>query len=77
MDPVFLTPEQLQELTGYVQAAAQIRWLRKNGVQHYVRADGRPVVPLSALAPREAPAKARVGPHFDAIRATRAPRKPR
>ena len=77
MDPIFLAPEQLEELTGYVQPAAQIRWLRTNGVQHYVRADGRPVVPLSALDSREPPAKARVGPDFDAIRATRPPRKPR
>jgi hypothetical protein len=77
MDPLFLTPEQLQELTGYVQPAAQIRWLRKSGIQHYIRADGHPVVPLAALNPREPPAKARVGPDLDAIRTTRAPSKPR
>lgn len=46
---MFLTAEQLQELTGYRQAAAQVRWLQRNGITHYVRADGRPVVPASAL----------------------------
>jgi hypothetical protein len=74
VDPIFLTPEQLQELTGYVQPAAQIRWLRKSGIQHYVRADGHPAVPLAALDPRESPAKARFEPDFEAIRPSRKPR---
>lgn len=64
---MFLTPEQLQELTGYVQSRAQIRWLVKNGVPHYVRADGRPVVTVAAIEARrrESP---RTGPNFAAIR---------
>ena len=65
---MFLTPEQLQELTGYVQAAAQIRWLRKNGVQHFVRSDGKPRVHEDAVRPRQAGNVPR-GPNFDAIRA--------
>ncbi len=48
MSDLFLTPDQLHDLTGYVQAAAQIRWLRKNGIAHYVRADGRPMVTVAA-----------------------------
>lgn len=39
---MFLTAAQLEELTGYIQPAAQIRWLRKSGVAHYVRSDGKP-----------------------------------
>jgi hypothetical protein len=65
---MFLTPEQVADLTGYVQPAAQIRWLRKNGVQHYVRCDGRPRVPVSAIGPARQ-AEGPKGPNFDAIRA--------
>ena len=67
---MFLTPEQLETLTGLRQPAAQIRWLRRNGVRHYVRADGRPVVPASALAGQTQPPKA-AGPNFAALRAAR------
>ncbi len=45
---MFLTPEQLRELTGYQLAAYQIRWLQSRGVTHWVRADGKPVVPVGA-----------------------------
>lgn len=41
---MFLTDTQLQDLTGLRQGKAQIRWLQRNGVKHFVRADGRPVV---------------------------------
>jgi hypothetical protein len=68
MNSLFLSGEQLRELTGYVQPAAQIRWLRKNAVHHFVRADGRPRVPLAAIAPAPAKAEApRKGPNFDAL----------
>lgn len=49
LNPMFLNDEQLIELTGYVQPAAQIRWLRRNGLAHYVRADGHPKVAISTL----------------------------
>lgn len=63
---MFLTPQQVFELTGYTQKSAQVRWLRKNGVQHYVRADGRASVPVGAIGkPSDAPRK---GPNFDAVR---------
>lgn len=62
---ILLSPAQVEELTGYRQHAAQIRWLQRNGLQHYVRADGRPVVPECALS---APAPTRKGPNLDAIR---------
>jgi hypothetical protein len=60
-----LTSEQLEQLTGYRQKAAQVRWLQKNGVRHYVRADGHPNVPESAL---DAPMTTRNGPKLDAAR---------
>lgn len=62
---MFLSAEQLLELTGYIQPAAQIRWLQKNGVRHFVRADGHPVVQPSALEPQIAGRRAE--PKFEAI----------
>ena len=41
---LFLTPEELQELTGRKRASAQIRALRAIGVEHKIRPDGHPVV---------------------------------
>lgn len=70
MSELFLSVKDLQELTGYSQGAAQIRWLQKNGIQHTVRADGKPRVVPAALAPAPAPSKAR-GPNFDAVRVSR------
>lgn len=46
---MFLTADELRELTGYKVAAAQIRWLTRNGVRHWIAATGRPVVPRSAI----------------------------
>jgi hypothetical protein len=63
---VFLIPRQLYELTGYTQPAAQIRWLQRNGIRHFVRADGRPVVTKDALQERRAAVT--VEPTFTALR---------
>lgn len=60
-----LSDESLEQLTGYRQKAAQIRWLQQNGVRHYVRADGRAVVTETAL---DAPVANRRGPNLDAVR---------
>lgn len=46
---MFLTPDELRELTGYRTASAQIRWLTQNGVKHWIAATGRPVVPRAAI----------------------------
>lgn len=69
-DPMFLTVAQLQELTGYVQPAAQVRWLQKNGLRHFVRADGHPRVPAAAVTdpPAGRLTKAVFSPDFDAVR---------
>ena len=41
---MFLTADQLRELTGYVKPSKQIEWLTRNGVPHHINAAGRPVV---------------------------------
>jgi hypothetical protein len=41
---MFLTSDQLLELTGYRRPSAQVRALRRMGVEHWIRPDGRPVV---------------------------------
>lgn len=62
---MFLTQQQIQELTGYRRKCEQVRWLRKNGIRHYVRADGHPTVPANALeAPRQ---KVRAEPNLEAV----------
>jgi hypothetical protein len=44
MSTAYLDDDDLERLTGYVQSAAQIRWLDRNGVPHHVNARGKPVV---------------------------------
>lgn len=46
---MFLSRDQIAELTGYVRASKQLEWLRKNGIRHWVGRTGRPVVPCSAI----------------------------
>ncbi|MDY6498000.1 DUF4224 domain-containing protein, partial [Clostridioides difficile] len=46
---MFLTPDELQELTGYKIAKKQIGWLTRNGIKHWIAATGRPIVPRSAI----------------------------
>ena len=41
---MFLTTEQLYQLTGYKKPALQRRWLAGNGYSFDVRRDGKPVV---------------------------------
>ncbi len=47
----YLTADELRELSGYVMKSKQVAWLRKNGIHHYVRADGYAIVPRSAIEP--------------------------
>lgn len=66
---MFLEPRELEDLTGYVQAAAQVRWLRKNGVTHYVRADGQVRVPRSFFADPKTKAVIAIEPNYAALQA--------
>ncbi|THF64355.1 DUF4224 domain-containing protein [Pseudothauera rhizosphaerae] len=38
--PLFLTPDELRELTGRIRHGAQARALRGMGIEHRVRPDG-------------------------------------
>ena len=44
---MFLTPLEIQRLTGYTRPSAQIRWLRHHGWRFTVNALGDPVVALA------------------------------
>ena len=44
MLPIYLTIEELKEITGRVNATAQIKWLRSQGFTVLLRSDGRPLV---------------------------------
>lgn len=46
---MFLSQQQIIELTGYKLGAHQIRWLVKWDIPHFVGASGRPVVKESVL----------------------------
>lgn len=41
---MFLTPAELQKLTGYKRRASQLAWLRKRGVEPFVSAKGELLV---------------------------------
>jgi len=41
---MFLTTEELFQLTGLRRPSAQIRWLRSRQIRHYVNAVGHPVI---------------------------------
>jgi hypothetical protein len=44
---MFLTPQELQRLTGYARASAQIRWLCKNGWRFTVNGLKEPIVAVA------------------------------
>lgn len=47
---MFLTAAELEQLTGLRQGKAQIRWLQRNRISHFVRADGKPAVTHQAVS---------------------------
>lgn len=46
-----VSDKELYDLSGYMQPARQIKWLRKHGVRFFVSADGHPRVLRSDLEP--------------------------
>lgn len=44
-----LTDDERVVLTGYERPAYQVRWLIQNGIHHWKRKDGVPVVPRSSI----------------------------
>jgi hypothetical protein len=61
---MFLTQEQLCEMTGYRRYSGQRRWLQREGISFRIRADGRPVVLISDLTKAPPP---QAQPNFAAI----------
>jgi len=54
----FLTPEELNRLTGFKRYTCQVRKLREYGLRYFVAADGRPVVyrgEIETRTPRRGP----------------------
>lgn len=49
---MFLTTEEIKELTGRTLKHLQCEVLRKNGIPFFVNASGRPVVAVSAIEGR-------------------------
>lgn len=50
---MFLTSQELLELTGYKSAKRQAKWLSENGFRFECRADGRPIVLKQQLVERQ------------------------
>lgn len=62
-----MTRRQIKRLTGWAQKSKQVEWLRVNGVDHWVRADGYPSVPARVLSSIAAE-PTRTRPNFEALR---------
>lgn len=50
---MFLTRDQVQELTGTRVRAKQLAWLARQGILHWQNVAGRVVVPVSAIEGRK------------------------
>lgn len=68
MSDLFLTPEELETLTGYMRPSAQRRWLADQGITHRVNAIGNPVVLRSALETTTKERGKRTTPDLAALR---------
>ena len=65
---MFLTKEEIFELTGYKRLAAQCRWLADRGYRFEVNALGRPVVLASSVERRLQPrSSVSRQPNFEAL----------
>lgn len=49
MSALFLTSEEVSELTGAKIKKRQVEWLRRSGLRFWVNLAGRPIVPRSAI----------------------------
>jgi hypothetical protein len=67
---MFLTPEEIRELTGYQRHADQRAWLEKRGWKFEVNAAGRPIVLRTYASERlggDIEQKKTKGPNFSVI----------
>ena len=65
-DSIILSNEELAEITGRKRFRAQVRALRQMGIRHWVRPDGKPVVPVSEFEGKDRKDQ-EVTPDFDAL----------
>lgn len=68
---MFLTPEDLHELTGFVRPSKQIDWLTKQGIVFRIAGDGHPRVMtdhLRKVMGVAAPSKQKTAPDFSTLR---------
>ncbi len=70
---MFLTPEEIVELTDYKHAAKQIRWLCEHGYRLEVGASGRPKVLRSEIERRLGKTEKTTGkpPRLELLKKTR------
>lgn len=68
---MFLTSDDIEELTGYKNHAKQISWLARNGIKFLISQDGTPRVLLShineIMTNNSKPTRRRAEPNFDAL----------
>lgn len=73
--PLYLTPEELIELTGRKLVSLQIQWLTTKGWKHEVNAAGRPIVARSyfehRLGAAPNPNERRLRPNLAAVNSAR------
>ena len=66
---MFLSREELRQLTGYKRPAEQRRWLSENGYAFEVRGDGRPALLWEQVRARQSVSMRHraTGPNLDAL----------
>ncbi len=65
---MFLSKEDLEQMTGFKRPSRQRKWLDHNGYRFDVNAAGRPVVLMSAVEQKLGPTQnPRQTPNFDAL----------
>lgn len=62
---MFLTSEELRDLTGYVMPSAQMRWLDRNGWEYMVSGMNRPKVLRAFAEQRMGLASAKAATHTE------------
>jgi hypothetical protein len=68
MSDIWLSPEEVEELTDRFRWTAQCRALARMGVPFRPNAAGRPLVEREAVCSVPAKAKAKRGPNWDALK---------
>jgi hypothetical protein len=61
---MFMTPEEVADLTGYTKASAQIKWLQAEKYGFAIGGDGRPKVLRAVVVGRLGGVQSRKGPEL-------------